>query len=295
MDDRALLVLNPISGGGIGRRVLPRFREALSRRGMESEVFETERAGDARRVARERGGDFRWVVAMGGDGTINEILNGLEDPTATAIGAYPTGTSNILARELALPRNPERAAAIIAAREVREFDVGEANGRRFLACAGVGWDADVLRRLEEVRRGPISHATYLQPIAKAVMGWDFPEIRCRVDGEAITGSLLFVGNIKNYAAFFTVTPEARFDSGVLDVTAIRGGHKRDFLRWFAAAFAGRLTVYKDVICRRGRHIEIDADRPLPFQVDGDCVGETPLTITVRPAGARILVDGRKTP
>jgi diacylglycerol kinase family enzyme len=226
---------------------------------------------------------------MGGDGTINEILNGLERPGDVALGAIPLGTSNLLARELRLPRDPERAAAVIAGDRTRPIDLCEANGRRFLLCAGVGWDAEVLRRLEEARSGPISHATYLQPIARATMGWDFPELRVTIDGESMSGAILFVSNIQNYAAFFTVTPEARFDDGELDVCVIRHGHRRDFLRWFAAAYTGTLGNYNEVTVRRGRVIEVEAERPLPYQVDGDSAGTTPVTMRVLPESARVMV------
>jgi len=289
MGGRILIVLNPISGGGRGLRLLPRVQAELSRLGVESEVFHTERAGDARRVARERGADYRRIVAMGGDGTINEILNGLEHTKDVALGAIPVGTANILARELHLPRNPEHAAALIAGDHSRRIDICEADGRRFLMCAGVGWDAEVLRRLEEARQGPISFRTYLKPIAAAVMGYEFPEIRVHVDGEEIRGSILFVGNIRNYAGFFTVTPDAVFDDGLLDVCVIKKGHKRDFLRWLAAAYAGRLGRYNEVVVRRGREIRVESDRPLSYQVDGDCAGETPVTIRVRPGAGRVLV------
>jgi diacylglycerol kinase (ATP) len=292
MDDRVFIILNPISGGGSGRRVLPRFVDALRRRGMEAEVFETTRPGDARDTAEARGDEFRWVVAMGGDGTINEVLNGLPNPSRTALGTIPVGTSNILARELQLPRHPEKAAAVIAGRRSVPIDMAVANDRRFLMCAGVGWDAEVLQRLEAVRRGPISHAHYLQPIAMATMKYDFPEIRIRIDGETNAGSMVFLSNIKNYAAFFTVTPEAVFDDGLIDVCIIHGNRRRDFLRWFAAAYTGRLTDYNDVTVTRGSRIEIDADRPLPYQVDGDSAGQTPLTVQVHPHGARFLVNGR---
>jgi len=295
MDGRILIVLNPISGGGRGLRLLPRVQAELGRRGVESDVFHTERAGDARRVAREKGGSYRGIVAMGGDGTINEIVNGLERTEDVALGAIPVGTANLLARELRLPRNPEQAAGIIAGDRTQQIDLCEANGRRFLMCAGVGWDAEVLRHLEAARRGPISFRTYLQPIAQAMMSYDFPEIRVIVDGEEIRGGILFVGNIRNYAGFFTVTPDAIFDDGLLDVCVIKKGRRRDFLRWFAAAYTGRLGRYKDVVLRQGREIRVESDRPLPFQVDGDCAGETPVTIRVKPRAARVMIREGNTP
>jgi diacylglycerol kinase (ATP) len=293
MGDPVLIVLNPISGGGAGLRVLPRLREALARKGVSAEVFTTERSGDARRVARERGSEFGRIVAMGGDGTINEILNGLENPLGTALGVVPLGTSNLLARELRLPGHPERAAAIIAGGKTRPIDVCEAGDRRFLMCGGVGFDAEVLKRLEAARQGPISFASYARPILRAIADYEFPEIRMRIDGDLLTGRMAFLGNIRNYAAFFSVTPDAVFDDGLLDVCVIRSANKRDFLRWFVSAFLGQMGRYNDVTVRRGRHIEIESDRPLPYQVDGDYVGETPVAIRVRQRAARVLVNGKE--
>jgi YegS/Rv2252/BmrU family lipid kinase len=292
MGDPVLIVLNPISGGGAGLRALPRLRDALARRGVQAEVFTTERAGDARRMARERGGEFERVVIVGGDGTINEVINGLADPGKTALGVVPHGTSNLLARELRLPRNPERAAALVAEGRTRPIDVCEAGARRFLMCGGIGFDAEVLKRLEAFRTGPISFSSYLRPILGAIAEYDFPEIRLAIDGVALKGRLAFLGNIRNYAAFFSVTPDALFDDGLLDVCVVTRGQRRDFVRWLASALVGRMGRYNEVTVRRGRRIEIDSDVPLPYEVDGDYAGETPVVIRVRHRAARILVDGK---
>jgi YegS/Rv2252/BmrU family lipid kinase len=265
--------------------------DLLKGRGREIRVSRTEGAGHATELARDacrRGADA--VLAVGGDGTVNEVVNGI-GAGPTALATFPLGTSSIFARDLGIPFLPEAAAACILAGRRRRIDVGTVNGHRFLMVVGVGWDAHVVNAFTEARTGHGGKLRYLAPIAKALLTYDFPEITVRVDGEPAgrSGRIAFVCNIRNYAAFFRIAPEAVPDDGLLDLVLIRHGGPRSYLRWGLAAWRGTLPRYREVDYVKGTTIRIESARPVPIQVDGDPGGTTPVEIELAHSPLEVLV------
>ncbi|MHC4470686.1 MAG: diacylglycerol/lipid kinase family protein [Planctomycetota bacterium] len=285
------VIVNPISGRSGRRTTLARYLDALRGHGVEAAVVTTEAPGHATALAREacdRGVDA--VVAAAGDGTVNEVLNGLGgDPVA--LSTMPMGGSNMLARDLKLPFDPVRAARVLAGGRRYRMDVGNANGRRFVMVVGVGWDAQVVNAVCAARRGHLGRARYIAPIARAAIAYDFPELTIRIDGEdpPRRGCIAFVCNTRNYASWFAIAPEATPDDGALDFLVLSEGSARDFVRWGIAAFRGTLPRYREVEYVKGREIEIEAQRPVPFQVDGDPGGTTPLTVTLEEGALEVIV------
>jgi YegS/Rv2252/BmrU family lipid kinase len=285
------IVANPISGLKSRERSLDRFREILEASGVAGELAVTEGPGHATELAAAAcEGDFDAVVAVGGDGTVNEVVNGLSG-TRVALATLPTGTANLLARELRIPFDAEGAARTVVSGRRRLLDAGRADGRRFLMVVGIGWDAHVVELVSSGRRGHLGQHRYLLPIARAILGYEFPPLSVTVDGvpHPRPVSLAFVCNTRNYGAFFNLTPQARPDDGLLDFLLLRNGHPRNYVRWVAAALAGRLPEYRDVDYVKGRRIEIRGERPVPWQADGDPGGQTPLTIEIEEQAVEVLV------
>jgi len=150
---RILIIGNPVAGRGRAARRITALELHLCRAGHEVEVFLTETGGDARRRASQVRDGIDRIVVVGGDGTLNEVLNGLPDPAKTPLLLLPMGTANVLARELGLPRQPEQAAGLIDRGVVRRLDMGSLGNRRFLALASAGFDAMVTQDLCTRRRG----------------------------------------------------------------------------------------------------------------------------------------------
>ncbi len=288
---RVRVITNPISGVAARQTVLPRFVGIIEGAGIEVELSPTEGPGHATVLAGEacREG-LDAVVVAGGDGTINEALNGMT-PGVTALATLPTGTSNILARELRIPFDAGGAARVVTAGKRRRVDVGVANGRRFLMVVGVGFDAAVVNAVSGKRDGHLGRHRYFAPIAKLIMEYDFPRLRIRIDDEPQdrTAGLAFICNTRNYAGHFALTPDARPDDGLLDFLLVKAGAARDFLRWGLAALTGTLPRYRDVTYVQGRRLVVESELPVPVQIDGDPGGTTPLTIEIDPGALEVIV------
>ena len=293
----AAIVVNPISGSGSRERALREFRETLEGAGIAVKLRPTRGPGDGAVIAREEaalGTDV--VVAAGGDGTVNDVASGLAgvEGKAPALAILPRGTSNLVARDLGLPFRARDNARVVIEGFESPMDVGVANGRVFVACVGVGWDAHVVRLLSKARKGHISFSTYAQPIAKAMLDYEFEPLRVvAADGTSAEGVVAIVFNTRPYAAFFTPVPGARRDDGLLDVLVLARAGLLDVPRLAWKGRMGTLGDDKSATVLRSTAFRIEAKRPLPVQIDGDVGGETPLDILVRPAAIRVIAPAAK--
>jgi diacylglycerol kinase family enzyme len=290
---RLLLVANPISGGGRGKVAARRLADALQQRGLEAEVYLTQAPGDATaRAARAGSEPWHGLVAIGGDGTINEVLNGMPDPSRP-LAVLPLGTANVLALELRLPKQPEAAAAIIAAGHVRKLAIGLCGNRRFLLFCGAGVDGAVVQRLGEKRTGTLGKRKWLAPILHTV--WHWPQFRLSAtfpDGSRLENlSSVLVTRVRNYGGVVHLTKDVSVDSGLLHVLCFR---QRSRLQWIwqgARAFAGRMAPGAQLETRAVTAVRIDGDAP--FQIDGDFGGVSPVHVSLLPQQAQVYVAAER--
>ncbi len=286
------VVVNPISGSSSRDRELDAFRSTLDAGGMSVTVRPTRGPGDGAAIAIEEAARGTGViVAAGGDGTVNEVARGLVSLPggAPALAILPRGTSNLVARDLGLPFRAKDSARVVLDGHSRPFDLGTVNGKPFVACVGVGWDAAVVKLLSKSRTGHIRFASWVKPITKALREYEFDPFRVvAADGTSAEGVFAMVLNTRPYAAFFTPVPGARPDDGVLDALVLSRGGLLDFARWAWKARFGRLDRDKSAVLLRSTGFRIEGRYPLPVQIDGDVGGETPLDILVRPSAIRVL-------
>ena len=274
--------MNPIAGAGTGRALAADLRARLEARGHRVEVVE--RAGALGAPDR--------IVVVGGDGTLNDVVNALPDPGAIPVAQLALGTANMLARELHLPRTPEGVAALVEADVVRRIDVGTANGRRFLMNASCGFDARVVEAIARRRRGSLGFRGYARPILEALRGYREPRLAVRIDGgPPHAAALAIVTNVRTYGGLFTLAQGARCDSGRLVACLFERARVRDLARIAAAGLTGRVGRLRGVGFYEARALRIEAPEPVPVQVDGDWRGATPLEITVQPRVLPLLVPG----
>lgn len=293
----AAIVVNPISGSAPRVDALAEYHAALEAAGVRAKLRPTRGPGDGRVIVAEEaalGTDV--IVAAGGDGTVNDVASGLAalGDAAPSLAVFPRGTSNLVARDLGLPFRARDNARVVAEGHERRMDAGVANGRLFVACVGVGWDAHVVRLLTKARKGHITFASWLKPIAQAVFDYEFEPFRVvAADGSSAQGVFAMVLNTRPYAAFFTPVPGARSDDGHLDALVLSRGNVLDFARWAWRGRAGTLDRDRSAAVLRSTGFRVEAEKPLPVQIDGDVGGETPLDILVRPAAIRVLVPAAK--
>jgi diacylglycerol kinase family enzyme len=163
--------------------------------------------------------------------------------------------------------------------------------------ASVGFDADVISRLHDSRRGHISRASYVQPILESVRKYEYPEIRLWVDDAQVplAGRLAVIVNVPIYALGLSVARGATGDDGVLDVRLFLRGSAFQMVRYLCNLALGTHEQLADVQSVRGRRVRIESDVPVPIQVDGDAAGWTPAEICVLPAALQVVVPATDAP
>jgi diacylglycerol kinase family enzyme len=155
---------------------------------------------------------------------------------------------------------------------------------------GVGWDAHVVKAVSATRHGHLGKHRYILPIARAVLDYPFPGLEASLDGGPFADvRLVFACNTRNYAAWFTLAPEAQPDDRRLDFVLLRRGSARDMPRWTWGAFSGTLPRYRETTCAKGRNLVVTAATPVPFQVDGDPGGTTPVRIDLAEETLEVIV------
>lgn len=285
-------VLNPISTGrhpGIEDLI----RRNVGREGRKVDIARTARPGHATEIARQAAAEgVRVVVAVGGDGTIHEVANGLVG-TDAALGIVPTGTGNALARAMGVPLDPAEACRSLAAACVRPIDVGRIDSRYFLTTAGVGIDAEVSRRFAGTRSGRRSFRRYALLTAKALRAFRPESLRLEVDGApAISAAPLLatVANTPQYGHGATIAPGAVPDDGLLDLCILEGVGAFTMARHAYRLFNGtidRMPGYRRV---RVTRLRILRPRPGPYQADGESLmGGEVLEVHVVPKGLKVAL------
>ncbi len=289
-DKPIYLIINPHSGYGGTRLLLPELRSRIRRGGHELVEYVTRHAGDAARYANEIAPQASAVIAWGGDGTANEIANGLAGSDVPMLVA-PAGTENLLAKELRIPRSPARLVELLEYGEIMLCDVGVINGQTFHSIIGVGFDAEVVRRLSASRTGHISYLSYFWPVWRTFWEHDFPDIRVLADGQEVFSGrgLVFVGNVSRYATGLRICRDAKFNDGLLDLVIFECSRQTGLL-WHAAwTMLRRHPLKGDVIYRPAKTVHIETENPLPCQMDGDVGPATPLDISVSPVKMSLIV------
>jgi diacylglycerol kinase family enzyme len=295
---RITILANPIAGRGRAHRGAERLRAALVAGGAEVELVLTTRAGHAHDVAQQlTPATCDTVVAVGGDGTVNEVVRGLTS-FAITLGVLAQGTGNVLARTLHLPRSPERLAALLLAGTHVEIPVARANGRRFLLFAGAGFDAAMVQELERTRRGASGRSRWAAAMLRVVRRWPRCSIACTTgDGERFDGlSQVLVTRVRDYGGVLQLPASIDVHDGLLHVLVFRQRGRLGFLCATLRAMAGRLRPGRDLELRRTHAVRIDPSighPPAPVQLDGDFLGATPVAIDVEPGRVRVHASPRR--
>src|SRR6266849_1649992 len=295
----AVIIANPTSGIGGFPLQTHRFDETLAflrNQGWKVELWYTQSAGDGEQLARKAvKQQVNLVIAAGGDGTINEIIQGLAG-SETALGVLPNGTINVWARELGIPLDDTRARRVLVNGQTRHIDLGCVNGRYFLLMVGIGLDGEVTQAVERKplkRLGILGYALAALWLGPGYSG--FPVV-VQIDGLVVKTRALqvFVCNTQLYAGAFKFTWKAKCDDGLLDLCIVR---KRNLL--------GRIVVLWDFLLGREKRrlwvrydtftsIKIETLQPVAFQIDGEAAGHTPATFRISPGTLKVVVP-QKTP
>lgn len=291
------IIINPAAGPrrrrGIGGAVA-RAEAALRECSVDGVVRLTEQRGSAREIARALiAAGASTVVAWGGDGTVNEVAAAAA-AAGVALGVVPAGSGNGFARGLGLERRVGAALRTALTGPVRRVDTGEVDGRRFVNVAGIGFDAHLARVFNGLpgRRGA---AAYFRAGVRELRAWRGETYTLRAAGETFTLSafLVAVANGREYGAGAVIAPRARLDDGLLDLVCVPARPLPWLLLRSFRLFAGTLDRTPGIRSLPAAAVELTADRPLAFHVDGEvCAGGPRLLVRVLPSSLRVRARPR---
>jgi YegS/Rv2252/BmrU family lipid kinase len=286
-------IINPKSGASSSNLLVREFKEYLIDKGFEVRVNLTESLKHARELATKGAVDYQCalVVAAGGDGTIREVLQGLEG-THKLFMPIPCGTENLLANELGFDLHLKTLLKAFEADCIKSLDLGMINGQCFTSVAGFGFDGAVINRISKTRTGHISHLSYFWPIWRTFWGHTFPRIKVVVDGKEIFDDrgLVFVGNTSRYAIGLNICKNADYGDGLLDVCIFRCHDQAHLIAHSFWVVLKRHLKSKKTLYTQGKSIQVTpADNKVFCQIDGDPGPELPANIKVVPQAIRILV------
>ena len=296
---RVAVIINPMSGArrraDVARQRAELAAASLHARGIDGEVFVTERPGHARELAQAAIGRGAGIVAAwGGDGTMNEVASALAF-SATSLGIIPSGSGNGLARELKIPLEPRSALDVVLEGSERTIDAGELDGRLFFNIAGVGLDAFVARRFaspDNVRRGFVR---YVGMTLREVLAFTPAEHTIVTERGTIRERILLVAiaNGRQYGNGALVAPDARADDGQLDVVVIASRAAVVAVMQMPQVFTGKIARVPGVTIHRSPTIEVSSGVPLVFHVDGEPhVGGSSIRGCVHPGALKVRVPAR---
>lgn len=291
-----LIIVNPVAHNRPGRKQRQAADDWLREHGWRPEWVETERQGHATELA-SRAAERRTplVLACGGDGTLNEAANGLAG-TQTALGMIPAGVTNLWAREVGLLKKPVEAVRLMVEGERRRIDLGRAGDRYFMMVASYGADASVVSKVSPRVKGRLGATAYAISAAREALTYHGSRTTIRIDGNERTLQALMVlcGNTRIYAGVTMVTPDAKADDGLLDVCVYQGAGKLDIVLHGARTLLQLHRKSKKVLYRKVKRIELWPEQPLPLQVDGDYVPDSPNEVEVAPGALWVAVPAGST-
>ncbi|MCX8146892.1 MAG: diacylglycerol kinase family lipid kinase [Candidatus Woesearchaeota archaeon] len=320
---RILLIANPKSGKGVAKRLIPKIEDFFKKNYYDAESYITKKPYDAMKIAKKaaESGKYDIIVSCGGDGTLNEVINGImmsrdakkrnkrlkesRKIKEVLLGIIPFGTENVLAQVTGIPFNWLRAARTILDGKIKNIDLGEVIGlkgrgkqrsksRFFVLMVGIGFDAHVASKVKPMLKKLLGSAAYPLSAFKEIIKYKHPNINILIDGKKKEkGSFVVAGNTNIYGGYAYVTPRAKIDDGLLDVCIFKGRDIASFLRYGLGVLTKSHTSFKDISYIRAKKILVKSTPNVLCHVDCEIFGKTPLEIKVHKSAMEIIVPRNK--
>jgi len=273
-----IVIANPVAGKGKTAEKVNRLRSLVKKKELSFKILETDGRGSGEKLARQVAAEGAGVVvAMGGDGTVREVMNGLRG-SEVPLGIIPTGTGNDIARSLGLPSRLEKAIELLRDPSVYRVDMGEEGGKLFGAL-NVGFPVQVMEKVNSARNGLFKGSSaFLVGILRALARLESFEMEIVLDGKKFQtwASMAFVMNTEFTGGGLLPAPAASPLDGRLDLMVAGPVGRWELLKILPRAYQGRHVEHPRVSVFQGSSIEIRTDRPLSKVVDGELEGRTPI-------------------
>jgi YegS/Rv2252/BmrU family lipid kinase len=279
------VILNPIAGSEQAKR----WQERIESIAPGCLLRTTSRSGEAETLARHAAAEgFEKIVAAGGDGTVNEVVNGIAGSSAV-LGLLPIGTVNVFAMELGLPAHDlQHCWEIIQSDNARLVDLPSANGKYFVQLAGVGLDAQVVKETSLAFKRSFGPLSYLISAAQ-IAARQPPRLFIESENASVDeGSFVLVGNGRLYGGPFPFFKHAIIDDGLFDVVAFTRLGYLEIIKYLQdVVFSSDIRV-PEIEYFQTRYLRITSDRDVPVELDGELVGNCPVEFQVREKALRVL-------
>ncbi|MBU8906931.1 diacylglycerol/lipid kinase family protein [Desertibacillus haloalkaliphilus] len=292
-------IVNRYSGNGKGNRSWNKIKQYLIQKNVDFRVYFSERSQHASEILSQlKGGETvdQMVVAIGGDGTINEVVNGLIGSELT-LGVVPAGSGNDFARSLQIPSDPLQALDRILVGKRKQIDLLQVNQRFCLTVVGIGFDGRVAELTNQsnikkwfgyVKLGKLS---YGMNVLRALKTYHPSKVTVRVDDEVTVYDdvwLVTVANVPYCGGGMQICPEASYFDGYFDICIVHSLSKFHLLRLFPKVYNGSHTSSPAVTTLRGKHVEVMSERPIVIHGDGETIGNTPVTVSIHSEALQVV-------
>jgi diacylglycerol kinase (ATP) len=297
-----VFLVNPASAAGTTGRRWPEIAHRAAEVGLSGDALLSERPGHLTELARQAADDgAQLLVVVGGDGSVNEAVNGIgdrADPPELAV--IPRGTGWDFVRTFGIPRRIEDAATIALAGVTRTLDVGKVSYRSwdgsdadalFANVASAGMSGAIAQRANETTKALGGKASYLLALVAVFARWSANDMQVTVDGEVRHGRMfdVVIANGRFFGGGMKICPDALPDDGLLDVLTIGDVTKRDLVTTMPRIYRGTHLPHPKAELLRGRVAAVESDSPVPIELDGEQPGTTPARFEVLPAKIRLRV------
>jgi diacylglycerol kinase (ATP) len=295
-----VFLVNPASANGKTGKRWPEIGRAAQAAGLRGEAIFSERPGELGDLAREAADEgATLLVVVGGDGTVHEVVNGIAGRVGIELALIPCGTGWDFARTHKIPKRLGEALRIAKEGQVRSFDLGRAayladgsdQTAWFANMASVGMSGAVAAKANSTTKALGAKTSYLLALGAVFARWKNVELRVRVDEEERRGlmedTIVAVG--RYLAGGMMITPDAEPDDELFDVLLIGDVTKTELVRVMPKIYRGTHLPHPKGEVLRGRNVSIEADDPLPIQLDGEQPGTTPVRFEIAPAAIRLRV------
>jgi len=297
-----VFLVNPASANGSTGRRWPELARRAAAAGLSGDTLFSERPGHLAELARDAalGGAERLVV-VGGDGSVNEVANGLVGlHRQPEVAIVPRGTGFDFSRTFGIPRDTDGAVRVALEGDVRTIDLGRASYRAwdgsdaatvFVNVASAGMSGAIAKRANETTKALGGKASYLWAIFAVFSGWRASEIALAVDGERRRGLMfdVVVANGRFFGGGLEICPEAAPDDALFDVLTIGDVTRRDLVLTMPKMYRGTHLPHPKAELLRGVTVTVTSDTPLPIELDGEQPGTTPVTFEIVPQAFRLRV------
>jgi len=297
-----VFLVNPASANGSTGRRWPELARRAAAAGLEGATRFSERQGHLAELAREAALDgAELLVVVGGDGSVNEVANGLAGlGRQPEVAVVPRGTGWDFSRTFGIPRRIDDAVQVALEGDVRTIDLGRVSYRAwdgsdatasFANVASAGMSGAIAKRANETSKALGGKASYLWATFAVFSGWAATEIEVAVDGERRAGPMfdVVVANGRFFGGGLEICPEAEPDDGLFDVLTIGDVTKRDLVQTMPRMYRGTHLPHPKAELLRGSSVTVTSETPLPIELDGEQPGTTPVTFEVAAGALRLRV------